>query len=281
MFRTVPAIIGQSLIFLYKQPALLPVMGLFLFLPMLLLAQIPRLEQSLPYFQAQSTESSLVLLLFSIALNVLTIWGSTCILLIAKRLLQAKAGRTRTSLRAVSAQAAPYFVPYLLTSILRGSIALLWFALFLIPIAGTLWQLAPSLLALPDPTAPATLIPWVLVLLLPTLAAIASLVRTAFSPVMIVNDDIAYRPALQKSSRMVRKRFRPILRQLAILVFLLFVPAQLLTMVLLSITGERLSLLGLLGDSVSSILNALAGALYLIGITLLYDKERPLPFVSN
>jgi hypothetical protein len=281
MFRTVPAIIGESLIFLRKQPALPAVIGLFLFLPLLLLAQIPRLENSLPYFQMQSTESSLVLLLGGITFNVLTVWGSTCVLLIAKRLLQAKAGRTRTSLRAVSAQAAPYFLPYLLTSILRGIIALLWAVLFLIPVSAAAWLIAPALLAAPQDTSFASMAPWLLLLLIPIIAALASLARTAFTPVLIFHEDIAYRPALRKSSQMVRKRFLPILLALTILVALLFVPAQLFSMLLLSMTGEKLSLLGLLGDALSSALNALAGALYLIGITLLYDKERPIPFVSN
>ncbi len=256
-------------------------MGFFLFLPMLLLAQIPRMEDALPYFRAQSTESNLVLLLLSIALNVVTVWGSTCVLLIAKRLLQAKAGRTRTSLRAVFAQAAPFFLPYLLTSILRGIIALLWGILFLLPIVGIIWQLAPAVLTAPTQESPATILPWLLILLIPLLAMIASLVRTAFSPVLILQEAIAYRPALRKSSQMIRKRFWPILLQLAVLVLLLYVPAQLLILASQALLGSASSALAVLADILGSLASAIAGTLYLISLTLLYDRERPVPFVSN
>ncbi len=277
----VPALIGDAWRFARNQPVLLPVTLLYLLVPTLGLTLLPRLEQGLPYFRAQTAESSLVLLLLSIALNVLIVWGSTCVMLVARRVLQAKAGRTRTSLRAVSAQAAPFFLPYLLTGILRAIVALLWGILFLAPIVALAWILRPSVLTAPATLAPADLLPWMLLLLLPAIAALASYLRTAFSPVHVVCEDIAYRPALRKSSRLVRSRPGSTLLALVLLVVLLFGPSQLLIVLLSRLTGEAPLPLGLLADLIAGVLQTAAGTFYLIGLTLLYDSIRPRAVVSN
>lgn len=281
MLPAMQTILGESWTFLRKQPAVLPVILWFQFLPMLFLAQIPRMEQSLPYFSAQTTESSIVLLLLTITFNLIIIWGSVCVLLIAKRLLQAKAGRTRTSLRAVCAQSASFFLPYLLTSILRAIIALLWGFLFLIPIVIILWFSAPSLLKTPSAVTLTAALPWLLILLFPTLATIASLVRTAFYPILVLNEDIAYRPALRKSSALVRSRFWEVFFSIALLTLFLFIPAELISVIAQEMANDAPYAIALAADIIGTLCVALASALYLLGITLLYRYFRPVSYTSN
>ena len=127
-------------------------------------------------------------------LGVLILWGEACILLVGKRMLQHKAGRTRTSLRAVCRQARKYIVPLILTSILRACYTLLWSLLLVIP--GIIYTL-----------------------------------RTIFFAIVVVAEGKAYRPALHSSIAMMRKRTMRVLLRLigtAILVFVIPIAIDLL-----------------------------------------------------
>lgn len=238
MMPPVFSLLADSWTFARKQPAIVPTAFWFLFLPTLLLSQLSRLQETLPYFASQTTESIVVLLLLFLALGLVTAWGSACVLLIGRRLLQAKAGRTRTSFKAVWTQTQSYYLPYLLTGILRSLFAFLWLLLLVVP-------------------------------------GIVYLVRTAFFPVVIFAEDTAYREALRRSKNMVRGRFWHVLLSLLLLTFTTLVPAEILASMTDAMAENAPYPITLAADIISSFLSSLSITLYLLTLTGLYGYFRP------
>jgi hypothetical protein len=111
---------ATSWTFLWRQPALGRVAALLAFLPLVVMYT---LDVSVGGTPAEQT--AVIVVLFLAAYALLT-WGTACTLVVGKRLLQAKAGRTRTSFKAVQGQARGFVAPLLLTDILRACIALFW-----------------------------------------------------------------------------------------------------------------------------------------------------------
>ena len=117
------------------------------------------------------------------------------ILLVGKRLLKNKAGRKRSSLLSVLRESIPYFMPLVLTSLLRACITVYW----------TLFLVIPGLVYL---------------------------VKTTFYALAMFVDDLQYRAALTHSKTLVTGRFWHVVGTLAALVLILIVPAELLILAL-------------------------------------------------
>lgn len=111
---------AASWTFSRRQPALVRAAALLVFLPMLVMDVLDVRIGDTP------AEQIAVIVVLFLAAYALFTWGTACTLVVGKRLLQAKAGRTRTSFKAVQAQARGFVAPLLLTDILRGCIAILW-----------------------------------------------------------------------------------------------------------------------------------------------------------
>jgi len=109
----------------------------------------------------------LIATVIQLALSIVLLWGVASILVIGKRMLSTKAGRSRTSFKVVSKQARGYVLNMFITGIIRTCIALLWSILLIIP-------------------------------------GIIYYIRTSFYYVAIVCDGKEYRTALKKSSDRVR-----------------------------------------------------------------------------
>lgn len=238
------SIIGEAWEFARKQTALVPTAFWFLFLPMLLSAQLVTLEEKHPLFQGDLNEWTIALVLLYLLLGLLMSWGGICILLIGKRLLQAKSGRTRSSFKAVRSQASSFFLPYILTGILRGIFAFLWTLLLIIP-------------------------------------GIIYLVRTAFYPVILISEGLAFREALRRSKDVVRGQSWRVFFSLLLLNLLLFFPLEILDGIVGSITrGGPLAII-IIGNTVVSLLTAGVVVIQLLSLTLLYGHFRPTSPASN
>lgn len=173
-----------------------------------------------------------------IALSLIVVWGSVCILSIGKRLLQAKSGRTRSSFKTVRMQAGPFFIPFLLTSILRSIFTVFWSILLIIP-------------------------------------GIVYFIRTIFFPVIVVCEGIAYRPALQRSQDIVRPQTGAVFLSVLGISLLTFAPAMALGLIFSFIAKDAPFGIQLAANVASSILTSFALALYLLSLIQLFDYYRP------
>lgn len=179
-------LIGNSFRFWRKQPVLTTVTIVLIWLPLLLQSLLTRgLE---PMMKTQKLNAIIVSLLALLLVIALMAWGSACVLVIGKRMLGSAAGRSRTSFRAVRAQATGFVIPLLLTDILRTINTFLWSLLLLVPgiIYGT---------------------------------------RTIFAPVIVVAEGISYRPALKRSKESVHGRTGRIFWRLLTFLLVLALPA--------------------------------------------------------
>ena len=231
------ALIGTSWQFAKRQSALLHVGFWLLFLPFVAHAQFARIARDLPYFTSRSPEAVVLLSFVYLLFFLLITWGSICVLIIGRRLLQGKAGRVRRSFKAVRAQSRPLFLPFLLTSILRGIFTLLWSLLLIIP-------------------------------------GIVFFIRTAFFPIIVVSENISYRAALRESQLLVRGQFWNVFFSLLFLGILLFVPADVVAILTDSMAKGAPLPITLAADILSSALGAFAVTLYLIALTELYGYYR-------
>jgi uncharacterized membrane protein len=187
---------------------------------------------------------SLVGIIVMLMLNIVILWGGICVLIVGKRLLISQAGRSRTSFHAVQKQATSLIVPVLLTSILRGSITLLWSLLFIIP--GIIYS-----------------------------------IRTTFYSIVIVYEGLSYRSALQRSKEIIKgKTWQTFLRILGITIFL-FAPVMIIDFALESIISSMDSRFVFTVDIIDGGLMALATILYFFSLMLIYGelKKRPKEFI--
>ncbi|PIR50216.1 hypothetical protein COU79_00595 [Candidatus Peregrinibacteria bacterium CG10_big_fil_rev_8_21_14_0_10_54_7] len=143
------ALIGTSWDFYKSQPVLNAVLLWFLVLPITAESLLTEYQVNQPYFQditwegvaSGQTNPNLFIatVLFEIVLILLLVWGMACCTLVGKRLLQNRAGRARTSFRAVSRQARRFVMSLILTDILRGCFTFFWALLLIIP--GIIYQI--------------------------------------------------------------------------------------------------------------------------------------------
>lgn len=209
-------LIGNAWRFYRKQPALNAVVFWFLFLPLAALNVLTRMlmppegstmgPDEYVGMMKDSPAAILVFLPAMLILSFIAIWGTACILLVGKRLIQSKAGRARTSFASVRKDAIPYVLPLFLTGILRACFTFFW-ALpgVLILFAGIIFWVSavgnPSMIITENS-------PWMwLVIFLLPFSFIPSIIynfRTAFYEVVVVGESKFYRTALQKSKQVVR-----------------------------------------------------------------------------
>lgn len=138
-------LIGEAWKFYQKQSVLFPVTMWLLFVPGI----ASRLAQRHLFVEGTeiswSSSVTILLILALLASSVVFVWGSACVLVSAKRILNHPAGRTRTSFSAVRSQGARVLMPLLLTGLLRDCFTVLWALLLLIP--GILYALATTFYA--------------------------------------------------------------------------------------------------------------------------------------
>jgi uncharacterized membrane protein len=118
--------------FYRKQPALNTVLLCLLILPSVLsdlFLQHGMASAAIPDAAGRTIAQASVFLL----LTLVTYWGMTGILLVGRRMIQQRAGRGRTSFKAVCKQARPFVMPLFFTSVLRTCFTFYWSLLFVLP----------------------------------------------------------------------------------------------------------------------------------------------------
>ena len=192
-------LIGDAWSFFRRQPALQRSTVALVFLPLL----------AMSYLDAtvgiERPEHAAVLVVLYLASYAALTWGTACTLVAGRRLLQAKAGRHRTSFKAVRSQATGLIVALILTDILRGCIALLWS----LPAAGLAFAALSSTnfeALLLEPFADSRPFLYLsgtcLLLILPLLY----LLFTTLAPQVVAYEKIAFRQALRRSMYLTKKR---------------------------------------------------------------------------
>ncbi len=258
IFRT----IGEAWTFMWRQPALLSV-GIWLLLLPDVLSQV----FFLPYGQETEIEMDLVLMAVQFGLVFILIWGFASTLTIGRRLLQAKAGRLRTSFKAVQGQARGLIIPLFLTDIIRGGIALLWS----LPLIG----LSMFALALAD-SARVTLFAftrgnvWLpllgIVLILPS---IIYLIQTSLAPMVIAYEKVSYRQALRRSRQLFKGHLVEGGFAIIALTCLLLLTPLIAVFILALIFPSPWDLVMI---PVSALLNTFALVLWTLSITIVYKQ---------
>jgi hypothetical protein len=167
------------------------------------------------------------------------IWGIACVLLLGKRLITNKAGRSRTSFKLVRMEGRKFVINLFLTGILRDCFTILWGLLLIVP--GVIYA-----------------------------------IRTAFYHVTIVCEGLGYRSALKQSKEVVTGHTWTALWYLFGLGVVLFFPAILLTGLLDQITifDPRLMPAIFLLESVAM---SLAILIFNLATILLYSELKKLP----
>jgi len=130
-----------------------------------------------------------------IILALVLIWGIACVLVMGKRMITTKAGRTRTSFKVVRKEGKKFVINIFLTSILRDCFTILWGLLLIIP-------------------------------------GIIYAIRTAFFSVTIVIEGLGYRSALKKSKKVVTGHTWTVFGYFFGLGIVIFFPAIILTVLL-------------------------------------------------
>lgn len=230
-------VIGQSWNFYRNNPVVKEVSLWFFFVPMLVIGVSQTL---LPVGEETASDTwvtatpSLRLLFFIVNLGavIFFVWGILCTYLVGRKMLT-KAGRGRTSFKAVYKEGRGLLPPFLLTSLLRGCIALLWSLLFVIP-------------------------------------GIVYLLRTFFYGIAMVHEGAQYREALRLSRAAIIGRTWSIFWLSLGLVVFLFFPQALFTGVLRDIAEAVDPRFLFLVDLLDAATASLVLTLYFLSQVILY-----------
>lgn len=197
------SLIRSSWDFFRKQPALTSVAAWLFFVPTLAVDALTAVSEGGTLPEHIRTEASIGIAVLIFLLSLVTIWGQCCVYVAGRRMLQTKAGRSRTSFRATASQAKAFIIPFILTNILRTCFTLLWGLLLIVP--GVVYAL-----------------------------------RTSFASVAVIGENTGYRAALERSKQAVKGNAWPILGQLILLTILLFaIPLGLIAIASLSLPDEQ------------------------------------------
>ncbi len=263
-------LIGESWNFCRKQPALSSVGFWLLFLPLTGIKWcVSFIQITQQHFYTNNNPAYFVACLCLLPLGALFMWGIACVLLIGSRLLAAKAGRSRTSFRAVRTEAKAFLVPLILTSMLQKTICLVW----ILPYFGLL--LLSALAAAGGLSASDIMIVKLLLFSLSLLGIPATIyyVRTVFFGIIIIQERIEYRAALERSKHIIRGHFGKVFFKILFLSIALFASVDTLISIIMRF---MFSLAGILAiDVLDAALTSAAFTLFVISTILLYDALRP------
>ncbi|MDD5751130.1 MAG: hypothetical protein PHS73_01255 [Candidatus Peribacteraceae bacterium] len=203
-------------------------------LPSAALNMFGTLTNDFPFFP-RTTEVIVLITLAGVLLSVIMLWGTACTVLVGRRLIQSKAGRSRSSFAALRREGAHYVLPLLLTGILRACLIILWGILFIIP--GVIYG-----------------------------------IRTVFYTFTVVLEEKGFRAALRRSQTIVRGRTWRIFWKLVVLALVLYLPAN---FILWLLTGPALDagiLPSLVLDLTNAFVNSALSVLYTFALILLYGE---------
>jgi hypothetical protein len=286
-------LIGESWSFLRKQPALWSVLLWFMIVPAV---AIEILDTYRPQSELPSVDriGELGYVLATLLFLFVTFWGAACIQVVGRRMIQSKAGRARTSFKAVRRDAVPLIIPLFFTDLLRSLVTLEWALLYLVP-SGLLligWNechaavpgLIEAILAYTGDSGPIAdtirAIPvhcFAFIYLLPLLIpAVVYQIRSIFFDAVIGTEGLRYRQALRRSAEVVRGKFWKTTFALVVLGIVLFVPASLIGVVATAVQGASLPQYPIIGPIVTDIVTPVGWLLFALSSIALFGKLRKL-----
>lgn len=234
---TALSLIRSSWDFFRRQPALLSVAVWLFFVPMLGMDALGALRDGGRIPADIAAEATIGIVLLTLILGLVTIWGQCCVFVAGKRMLQTKAGRTRTSFAATASQAKAFVIPFILTNILGGCITFLWGLLLVIP--GLVYAL-----------------------------------RIVFTSVVVVGENIAYRAALDRSKAAVKGNSWKILGTLILLgLYLYGIPTALITVASLPLPESEAWPYAAMYVVIDA-WNAVALTLFNLCLIMMYERYR-------
>ena len=286
-------LLGDSWTFLRKQPALVQVLLWFLIAPMVVLDLLDA------YWPESAVESSRQIGqmgygLAQLVMGFLGFWGFCCVLLVGRRMVINRAGRSRTSFTSVRREALRLIIPVFVTSLLRSFMTFYWSLLYILAALAFVFVYAPCHEAILSGVRPLlhaldaadmgmsqSILQHmfrecdVVFLLLPLL--IPSLIyqlRTVFFAAIVASDNLRYRDALRRSRAVVRGRSWRVLWILAALTVMLFVPVQIVSVLISQIQQVAAPQLRIISAVADDVLYACSGLLFTLGLIALYGKLR-------
>jgi uncharacterized membrane protein len=171
------SLINSSWDFYRSQPVLNQVLWWLFALPLTVLVVLAQIREEHPYFKEINangidwgvTDVRMLLgfTVLELVLTLVLIWGLACVLVVGKRLLTSRAGRSRTSFRAVTREGGQYVLSLFLTGFLRNCFTFFWGLLLIVP-------------------------------------GVIYFIRTFFYHVVIVSENLNYRAALQRSKEVTK-----------------------------------------------------------------------------
>jgi hypothetical protein len=262
------SLIRKAFAFASKQPVLKQISLWFIWLPLAAMQLIIVMSRTTGEASPLEARGAVIRGIVIGSLGLVLLFGILAILVVGDRLLQSRAGRTRTSLKGVVTEVRDLYFPLLLTSLLRGLISLLLALPLLIPL---LWLRREGLLLFP----PLAGFPFFALLLL-GLAALPALLfslLTMFFLVVLVHERQAYMRCLWRSISITRKRFWYAVSTLLLFVLVFLVPLELVT-VLLAIVIPHTPLALIILWVFISFLASVSVTLSLLSLILLFGEVR-------
>ncbi|MBU2213340.1 hypothetical protein KKC44_01040 [Patescibacteria group bacterium] len=186
----------------------------------------------------------ILLFVMQLTLSIILIWGIACTLVVGKRMIKSKAGRSRTSFAVVRKDGAKYVLNLFITGILRNIFTFFWGLLLIIP-------------------------------------GIIYAIRTAFYHVVIVCEDSGYRASLNKSKEVVKGYTWTVLLYFLGLAVVIFLPVIIISGILgeAAAAFDQRLLPGIY--IIVSVLMSLAILLFTLATILLYAEIKKLPKLST
>lgn len=273
-------IILKAFTFAQAQPVIYPVAFWLIAIPGFFLTILDRMMPSALPSNSNFpilAETPIVLsasIVIVLLLVVLIFWGYASMLLLCKRLVMPKQGRSRSSFRAVRRESLHLVMPLLFTNILRNVFILYRALLYILPAIffaiGMEECRGPFAVSLETLRSCSVL--WILFPLL--IPAIIYFLRTTVADMAVVIDDLDPREALKRSKELMRGRSWHVLRIFIALNLLFFGPPFIigwLTQFLLSPVNWKMILLN---DAIINLLIAGGIIFYLPSMMILFSALR-------
>ncbi|PIQ75756.1 hypothetical protein COU78_00090 [Candidatus Peregrinibacteria bacterium CG10_big_fil_rev_8_21_14_0_10_49_24] len=189
---------------------------------------------------SQSAMPLIGFLFIQVALGIVMLWGIACVLLVGKRLMQTRAGRTRTSFSIVRKEAGHFVGNLFLTDILRTCFTFFWSLLLIVP-------------------------------------GIIYFVRTFFYAIAIVCEGKGYREALRHSKDVVQGHTTVALLHLAGTAGAIFLPLAVIDGFVIELVLRTLPDLVRLTYLTSAYLYSLGIVIFMLSTVSLYSQLKKLP----
>ena len=257
-----------------KQPVLLQLVLWVIALP-LLLTDILLLVRP-----ADPTLALAMQIALFIVVTFVSLWGAAGVLLVGKRMIQKnKAGRSRTSVKAILQDAAPLVLPLFFTSILRTCFTL-YRLLLLIPLAIAILFFCEEVIEAVHSADDIQLLirscPLLLLAIPLVIPAVMYQLRTAFYQVALVEEGTTYRDAMHRSTEITRGRFWHVAGTLLLLAIILFAIPVALALTYPLVNGDMKTLTPLLVVSMAIVhaASAIAGLLFTLSLIAFYGQLR-------